>query len=362
MYKIFSIFTGAGGLDVGFHGNFKFLKKEYPKLSFETSYALEYNQDAVYTIMHNKKYFHNTTTIHKDITDNIDEQLKSYPQNELDVLVGGFPCVTFSLAGKQKGLQDDISGKLYESYAKYLEYLQPKVFVAENVKGILSANGGEAIKIIKKRFEVDGYNLKIFVVNFAEFGVPQLRKRVLFIGVQKKLNIEFIPPEYTTKGKYISSEQAFKNLPENCLHMEPLKVSKKVVERLKNIPEGGNYKDVEGTPHAVKGLMSNTYKKLNKDLPSYTLVASGGGGSWGYHYEEPRPLTNRERARLQGFPDDFNFQGTTTEVRRQIGNAVPPAGIHPFAQRIQDVLDGITPHYKPDKCIKEYDVETKKFM
>lgn len=362
MYKIFSTFTGAGGLDIGFHGDFTFLGKYYKKLPFDTQYALEYNQDAINSIKHNKKYFPNTMPLYEDITENIKEKLKQYPQNELDVFLGGFPCVTFSVVGKQKGIQDDISGQLYESYAKYLEHLQPKVFVAENVKGILSANKGEAVKIIKERFELDGYTLKIFLVNFADFGVPQLRERVLFIGVKKDLNIEFIPPEFVTKGSHITSKEAFEKLPKNCKHMEALKVSEKVVTRLKHIKEGGNYKDVENTQYAVKGLMSNIYRRLDSEKPAYTVIASGGGGTWGYHYKEPRPLTNRERARLQGFPDDFDFQGSTTEVRRQIGNAVPPVGIYPFAERIQNVLDGIIPQYNPNNCIKEYDVKTKKFV
>jgi len=362
LYKIFSTFTGAGGLDIGFHGDFEFLGKYYKKLPFETKYALEYNKDAIDSITYNKKYFPNTVPLHEDITENIDEKLKQYPQNEFDVFIGGFPCVTFSVVGKQKGIQDDISGQLYESYARYLEHLQPKVFVAENVKGILSANKGEAVKIIKERFEVDGYNLKIFLVNFADFGVPQLRERVLFLGVRKDLDVEFIPPEFVTRDNHITAKEAFAKLPDNCVHMLPLKVSTNVVERLKRIKEGGNYKDVENTPYAVKGLMSNIYRKLHGDKPAYTVIASGGGGTWGYHFKEPRPLTNRERARLQSFPDDFNFQGSTTEVRRQIGNAVPPVGIYPFAERIQNVLDGITPEYNPDNCIKEYDVITKKFI
>ncbi|MFV0563855.1 DNA cytosine methyltransferase [Malaciobacter mytili] len=364
MYKIFSTFTGAGGLDIGFHGDFKFLNKNYPKLPFITTYALEYNKDAINSLKYNKKYFSNTKLLHKDITENIEDELKKYNSKEFDVLLGGFPCVTFSVVGKQKGIKDNKDGQLYESFAKYVEKLQPKVFVAENVKGILSANKGKAVKIIKERFNLDGYNLKIFLVNFADFGVPQLRERVLFIGVRKDLKIEFIPPEFTNKNNHISSKEAFKELPSinECIHMQELKVSKNVVERLKLIPQDGNYKDVENTPYAVKGLMSNIYRKLHEDKPSYTVIASGGGGTWGYHYKEPRPLTNRERARLQSFPDDYNFQGNTSEVRRQIGNAVPPVGIYPFAERIATLLKGETPKYNLKNCIKEYDVETRKFI
>ena len=361
-FKIFSTFTGAGGLDIGFHGDFDFLGRYFPKLPFTTEYALEYNKDAINSLDKNKKYFTNTKLLHKDITENIEKEVLKYKPKEYDIFLGGFPCVTFSVVGKQEGIKNDKDGQLYESFAKYVERLQPKVFIAENVKGILSANKGEAVKIIKKRFELDGYKLKIFLVNFADFGVPQLRERVLFIGIRNDIKTEFIPPEFTHKNNHITSKEAFKYLPKNCVHTQHLKVSDKVVERLKLIPQGKNFKAVENTPYAIKGLMSNIYRRLHEDEPAYTVIASGGGGTWGYHFKEHRPLTNRERARLQSFPDDYNFQGSTTEVRRQIGNAVPPVGIYPFAERIACLLKGETPQYNPNNCIKEYDVELRKFI
>jgi DNA (cytosine-5)-methyltransferase 1 len=354
MYKIFSLFTGGGGLDLGFHGDFLFLNKFFPKLKFETKIAIDINKDACETIKHNKKYFSSTQVINADIT-----QLNPYDFKEqnFDVVLGGFPCVTFSIVGKRAGIKDDKNGRLYESFAWFVEVLQPKVFVAENVKGILSANKGEAIKIIKKRFEMDGYKLKIFLVNFANFGVPQIRERVLFIGVRKDIKIDFVPPPKThSPENWITSEIALKDIPKDCPNNTLMKVSSEVVERLKLIPEGGNFEAVKGTKYEVKGLMSNIYRRLDRKKPAYTIIASGGGGTWGYHYEEPRPLTNRERARLQGFPDDFVFKGSNIEVRRQIGNAVPPVGIYPFAKRIQELLDGKEIKIKGNE-IKEYTIK-----
>jgi DNA (cytosine-5)-methyltransferase 1 len=260
-------------------------------------------------------------------------------------------CVTFSVVGKQKGIKDDINGKLYESYARYVETFRPKVFLAENVKGILSANKGQAIKIIKKRFEETGYKIKVYLVNFADFGVPQLRERVLFIGVRDDIKTEFIGPEFTTKNNRITSQEAFVNISDDLPNMYKIKALPKTTERIAAIPEGGNFKDLP-KELAIKGLMSNIYRRLDRNKPSYTVIASGGGGTWHYHYEEPRALTNRERARIQSFPDDLVFQGTNTEARRQVGNAVPPVGIHSFAMRIQDVLDGID-NTETDECIKE---------
>ena len=357
MYKIISTFTGAGGLDIGFHGDFEYLGSNFPKLKFHTEVSLDINADACKTIENDNKYFKATTALNENI---IDYDYTQIPNNNYDVLLGGFPCVTFSVVGKQAGLKDDLNGKLYESYAHYVEHFKPKVFLAENVKGILSANKGEAVKIIKQRFEDTGYKLKIFLVNFADFGVPQLRQRVLFIGVRNDIETEFIPPEFTHKGEHKTVLEAFEDINTKCVNHTFIKQLEKTKLKIDAIPEGGNFKDLP--EHlAVKGLMSNIYRRLHRDEPAYTVIASGGGGTWTYHYKEPRALTNRERARLQSFPDDLIFKGSNTEVRRQIGNAVPAVGIYPFAERIQNVLDGITPA-KTDNCIKEYNVETKKFI
>jgi DNA (cytosine-5)-methyltransferase 1 len=156
--------------------------------------------------------------------------------------------------------------------------------------------------------------------------------------------------------------EAFENIDTTCINHNFMKQLPSTIEKLKAIPEGGNFEDLP--KHlAVKGLMSNIYRKLDRNKPAYTIIASGGGGTWTYHYEEPRALTNRERARLQGFPDDYKFLGSNTEVRRQIGNAVPPAGIYAFAKRIQDVLDGIQ-NKETVRCIQEYVIgkSTKKYV
>ena len=356
MYKIISTFTGAGGLDIGFHGDFEYLDTFFPRLKFDTKVAIDINKDACKTLENDNKYFKNTQVLNENI---IDFDYKKISNENFDVLLGGFPCVTFSVVGKQAGVKDDINGKLYERYASYVEYFKPKVFLAENVKGILSANKGEAVKIIKKRFENTGYKLKIFLVNFADFGVPQLRERVLFVGIRKDIETDFIPPEFTHKNKHLNSLVAFKDIDKNCINNNFININKLTRKKIDAIPEGGNFKDLP--PHlAVKGLMSNIYRRLDRNKPAYTLIASGGGGTWHYHYDEPRPLTNRERARLQSFPDDLKFIGTNTEVRRQIGNAVPPVGIYLFAERIQNILDGIVPE-KTHNCIREYIIEDKKF-
>ena len=334
-FKIFSTFTGAGGLDIGFHGDFNFLGTYYPKLNFKTIKALELNKQACETLENDNKYFKDTDVIEGDITK---INPKDFKNENYDVLLGGFPCVTFSVVGKQVGLKDDINGKLYESFVGFVEALQPKVFLAENVKGILSANKGEAIKIITKRFEDTGYKLKVQLVNFADYGVPQLRQRVLFIGIRKDINDEFNIPKPTHKDNYVNVEEAFKNIDQNCVNNNFIKQLSTTTAKLEAIPEGGNFKDLP-PELAVRALMSNIYRKLDRKKPAYTVLASGGGGTWSYHYKEPRALTNRERARLQTFPDDLIFKGSNTEVRRQIGNAVPAVGVYLFAKEIERILN-----------------------
>ena len=240
--------------------------------------------------------------------------------------------------------------------------------MAENVKGILSANKGEAIKIIKKRFEDSGYNLKIFLVNFANFGVPQLRERTIFIGIRKDIKTKFMPPIITNnKDNYVTVLEAFKNInlnDPNHIIKEPTKLD---YERLKLIPEGGNFKYFQHTKYALprKNPYNNTYRRLDRNKPSYTMLAVGGGGTMGYHYEENRQLTNRERARIQGFPDDYIFLGSHLQVKKQIGNAVPPAGIYHFAKSIENVLNGIEEPYHKDRIkeinIKDSTTETNNF-
>jgi len=337
-YKIFSTFTGAGGLDIGFHGDFNYLGKHYPKLNFKTIKAIELNEYACNTLNHDSKYFANTDVINHDIT-KIDP--KDFKDENYDVLLGGFPCVTFSIVGKQVGVKDDLNGKLYESFVNFVEELQPKVFLAENVKGILSANKGQAIKIITKRFEETGYRLKIQLVNFADYGVPQLRQRVLFIGIRSDIEDEFHVPSPTHKGNHVTSEEAFSLIDTGCVNHNFIRQLPTTTAKLEAIPEGGNFKDLP-PELSVKALMSNIYRKLDRKKPAYTVLASGGGGTWTYHYQEPRALTNRERARLQAFPDDLKFKGSNTEVRRQIGNAVPAIGVYPFAKEIERILNSIT--------------------
>ncbi len=276
----------------------------------------------------------------KDIAD---IQVDSLPK--CDVILGGFPCQDFSVIWKRGGIETE-RGNLYKHYVKIVNAKNPYIFVAENVKGLLSANNRKALDRIVEDFSNSvkdkqrGYNISINLVNFADYGIPQLRERVLIVGVRKDLKQKFRLPEPThNKNNYVTSKEALNGVETVLFNNEHQNIMPKTIERLKEIPPGGNFQDIPKTsPLYVKGMISHVYRRLHPDKPSTTIIAGGGGGTWGYHFSEPRSLTNRERARLFGFPDDFIFLGSFTEIRRQIGNAVPPTGILPFALAIRKIL------------------------
>jgi len=138
---------------------------------------------------------------------------------------------------------------------------------------------------------------------------------------------------------YVTAGEALKGVEKVPYNNEKMNTAPKTVEMLKMIPEGGNFTDIpKDHPLYVKGMISHVYRRINRNEPSKTIIAAGGGGTWGYHYPEPRPLTNRERARLQSFPDNFIFQGSNAEVRRQIGNAVPPKGVEAVAKALMPLF------------------------
>lgn len=248
-------------------------------------------------------------------------------------------CNDFSLIGKQKGLAGEF-GPLYTYAADVLKHYEPVAFVAENVGGLTSSKtpGGEsAFEIISKALGAGGhrggpeiYNVTVHLYKAEEYGVPQTRHRVIFVGTHKEKHKGkgFRVPAPTTKDRYLSVSEAFADIPADAPNNEFRKNTQRVIDRLSHIPEGGNAWSEEIPPeHRLKETctkLSQTYRRLDRNKPSYTLTANGGGGSKGYHWEENRELTNREKARIQSFPNDFYFYGSLEQVRTQIGMAVPP--------------------------------------
>lgn len=328
--KLISLFSGCGGLDLGFHLE-----------GYQVVWANEFNRWAANTYERN---FKGALVDRRSILDIDPYKERKVPS--ADLVIGGFPCQDFSIIWKRPGL-DGSRGSLYKEFLRFIDAKKPKAFVAENVKGILSANRGLAIKQIIKDFEsIDpGYCLDIKLYNFADYGVPQFRERVLIVGVRNDTGFNFIHPKPTHGPKagkrYFTAGEALigaEEVPDNSEHMKIMPRTREILEK---IPEGGNFADIpEDDPHYVKGMISHVYRRIHRGEPAKTLIAAGGGGTWGYHYPEPRALTNRERARLQSFPDDFVFQGSFGEVRRQIGNAVPPEGVRLLARNLKPLFGG----------------------
>jgi len=325
--QLISLFSGCGGMDLPFH-----------KAGFEVVWAIDSNPYACKTFSRNI-----ADVIINDSIENID--IAQVP--EAEICIGGFPCQDFSLIWKRPGLEGT-RGNLYTYFLDFVNKKKPKAFVAENVKGLLSANNYQAIKQIISDFEsiAPGYLVKPKLYNFADYGVPQFRQRVLLVGIRMDTGFNFVhpQPEYglNRKKPYRTAGEALKNVEAVLDNNKHHKIQTRTVEILNRIQPGGNFADIpKDSPYYVKGMISHIYRRIHPDKPSSTIIAGGGGGTWGYHYLEPRSLTNRERARLQTFPDDFVFEGSTTEVRRQIGNAVPPQGI-------AAVVEALIPLFKGD--------------
>lgn len=255
---------------------------------------------------------------------------------DFDGLAFGFPCNDFSIVGESKGT-DGKYGPLYSHGVRAINAKNPQWFVAENVGGLQSANEGRAFQRILsdlKNSGTEGYDLTVHLYKFEDYGVPQKRHRFIIVGTRKDLQLSYRVPEPTTGDVtlQVSAKTAIENPPiTNAMaHNELTRQSATVIERLKHIPAGENAW-YEGLPKHlrlnVKGArLSQIYKRLKADSPSYTITGSGGGGTHGYHWSEPRALTNRERARIQTFPDWYRFSGSKESVRKQIGMAVPSAG------------------------------------
>ncbi|MDH5717901.1 MAG: DNA cytosine methyltransferase [Spirochaetia bacterium] len=276
--------------------------------------------------------------------------IKSLPK--IDAFAFGFPCNDFSIVGEHKGINGNY-GPLYSYGVQILNTFRPKFFVAENVKGITSANEGQAFKIILEELSTagNGYNLNVHLYKFEDYGVPQKRHRIIIVGIDKNLGKFFRVPAPITKNKHIPVKNIIEDLinKSNIPNHELTIQSKKVIERLKYIKPGKNVWNSELPEHLrlnVKGAkLSQIYRRLHPDEPAYTITGSGGGGTHGYHYQENRALTNRERARIQTFPDNFEFYGSKESVRRQIGMAVSPKIAQIIFESILKTFAGINYKY-----------------
>jgi len=346
IFRFGELFCGPGGLawaaknaSVDLHG------EDY---CIQHAWATDYDKDTCNTYRTNICPDSPETVVCNDIRKLDYSKLHSI--SDVDAIAFGFPCNDFSVVGEQKGI-DGVYGPLYSYGVKAIFQFKPKWFLAENVGGLRNANeGGAFTKILKSLFD-EGYSVYPHLYKFEKYGVPQARHRIIIVGIRKDLEVCFKIP--TTKGYKIKTcREAIEKplISKNATNQEYTKQSKTVVERLKYIKPGENAftADIpEDLQLNVKGAkISQIYKRLDPDKPAYTVTGSGGGGTHVYHWEENRALTNRERARLQTFPDEFIFCGSKESVRKQIGMAVPSQGVKIIFQAILKSFAGIEYEYE----------------
>lgn len=350
-FKVIDLFAGVGGLSYGFAHND----------NFQIVMANEYDKDIATAYRMN----HPTVDmIQGDIRDLTEEELKKHVGDGIDLIVGGPPCQSYSTLGKR---QMDDRAHLFEEYCRVLSIVKPKMFVFENVSGLLSMQGGTLIEVIKEKFRELGYDVKSKVLNAVDFGVPQYRDRVILVGMKGKNTFEYPTP---THGEgllpYVTVEDAFSDLPalksgqESTQYAtEPQNEFQKylrtnsdclteniaptngvhLIRIMEALPDGGSKDDLPEEIRPKSGY-GNTYAKMwwKKPAPTVTRNFATPSSSRCVHPRDSRAMTTREGARLQSFPDDYKFYGSRSTKNLEIGNAVPPLLSIAIAKEVEKVL------------------------
>lgn len=322
--KVVSLFSGAGGLDLGFI-----------KAGHQIIWANDNFPDAV-------------KTYRKNIGDHIIcEDISKIPSDEIpvhDILIGGFPCQGFSVANTSRG-EGDERNKLYLELLRILVDKQPKFFLAENVKGILSFMQGKVFEMIIADFEKAGYKVKYKVLNAANFGVPQRRERVIILGVRDDINfvIEHPEPTHGDASNLFCNKKSWVS----------------IGDALKNIPEPEEEHNLINHTYSKFKLKFNGYlgnRAIDPNKPAPTVTARGdekGGVVVLHHPNNHRRMSVRELALTQSFPIDFIFEGNNSSAYRQIGNAVPPMLAFAIASMFPKQLNEYGTHKTTSKAVPQ---------
>lgn len=334
MYTTIELFAGAGGLALGVE-----------KAGFNTIGLVEFNKDACNTLKLNRPNWNVICDDIANISDKNLEKLFNIKKGDLDLLSGGAPCQSFSYAGKRLGLED-ARGTLFYHYAIFLEKLQPKMFIFENVKGLLTHDKGKTYDTILAIFEKAGYVIQKKVLNAWDYGVAQKRERLFTIGIRNDLSnkINFKFPK----------KHDYKPLLKDVLYNVPQSASIPYGEKKKKIfdlvPPGGYWKDID--PLIAKEYMKSCWnmeggrtgilRRMSMNEPSLTVLTSPSQKQTERcHPLESRPFTVRENARCQSFPDDWEFCGNAMSQYKQVGNAVPVNLAYEIAKEVYNSLEEI---------------------
>lgn len=332
MYKSIELFAGAGGLALGLE-----------QAGFDTIGLIEIDSSAAETLRKNRPEWN---VINEDIEKISCLDLENYfgiNKGELDLLSGGAPCQSFSYAGKRLGLED-ARGTLFYHYAVFLHKLQPKMFLFENVRGLLTHDNGKTYKTITDIFSAEGYEIQKAVLNAWDYGVPQKRERLITIGIRKdladKISFSFPKPhEYKPVLRDILLD-----CPKSC----GTRYSKRKEEIFSLVPPGGYWRDIpENIAREymkscwnMEGGRTGILRRMSLDEPSLTVLTSPSQKQTDRcHPIEPRPFTVRENARCQTFPDEWEFCGSIGQQYKQVGNAVPVKLSYEIADSIRKGLE-----------------------
>lgn len=339
-FRLGELFSGPGGLAYGA------MSARIENLDYRIlhQWATDYDTDTCATYEHNICNGKKGSVIREDV-----RKLDLSSLGPIDALAFGFPCNDYSVVGEQRGM-DGVYGPLYSFGVKALQIYKPMWFLAENVGGLRNANDGKAFVKILDDMRAAGYTLTPHLYKFEQYGVPQARHRIIIVGIRNdpEITVQFRVPSPEPYAKVDNTcRNAIENppIPKNAPNNELTNQSATVVRRLQYIKPGENAFNAE-LPEELRlkvngAKISQIYKRLDPEKPAYTVTGSGGGGTHIYHWAEPRALTNRERARLQTFPDSYVFQGSKESIRKQIGMAVPCQGARVIFEAILRTFAGI---------------------